>query len=54
MELLVRYCKERIAPERLLGFMQTTWEDAREPWYTDKLLPAANALNDARKWFEFN
>ena len=54
MELLVKYCKERIAPERLLGFMQTTWEDAREPWYTDKLLPAANALNDARKWFEFN
>ena len=54
MELLVKYCKERISPEHLLGFMQTTWEDAREPWFTDKLLPAADALNDARKWFEAN
>ena len=54
MELLVKYCKERISPEHLLGFMQTTWEDAREPWFTEKLLPSADALNDARKWFETN
>ena len=52
IELFVQYCKERISPERLLGFMQTTWEDAREPWYSDKLIPAANAFDRARKTFE--
>ena len=52
IELLVKYSKEHISPERLLGFMQTTWEDAREPWYTNKLVPAAKGFERAKKWFE--
>jgi hypothetical protein len=52
IELLVEYSKQMISPERLLGFMQTTWEDAREPWYGDKLVPAAHAFDRARKTFE--
>ena len=51
IELLVKYSKEHISPDHLLGFMQTTWEDAREPWYSNKLVPAANAFDRAKKSF---
>lgn len=53
-ELLVKYCKDKISPEHLLGFMQTTWEDAREPWYSNNLIPAADALYEAKRHFEEN
>lgn len=51
MEKLAVYCKEHIAPERLLGFIQTTWASV-EPKYSDKLFDGATALGDAIRAFE--
>ena len=53
MELLTQYCAERIGSDHLLGFMQTPWIltlDKNE-W---RLNQAADALADAKKWWEGN
>lgn len=51
MELLAKYCKEHIAPERLLGFIQTTWASVEDK-YRDKLFDGAVALGYAIRKFE--
>ena len=51
MEKLAEYCKKHISPERLLGFIQTTWASVEEK-YSDKLFDGATALGDAIKIFE--
>ena len=51
MEKLAEYCKKHIAPERLLGFIQTTWASVEEK-YSDRLFDGATALGDAIKIFE--
>ena len=51
MELLAKYCKEHIAPERLLGFVQTTWASVEEK-YQDKLFDGATTLGDAIRKFD--
>ena len=51
IELLARYCKEHIAPERLLGFIQTTWASVEDK-YRDKLFDGAVALGYAIRKFE--
>ena len=51
MELLVRYCKEHISPEHLLGFMQTTWE-AVEPKYAPLLTDGSEAIAAAKRIYE--
>ena len=50
IEKLAVYCKEHIAPERLLGFIQTTWASV-ERKYSDKLFDGAVALGNAIKDF---
>lgn len=51
MELLAKYCKEHIPPERLLGFIQTTWASVEEK-YQDKLFDGATTLGDAIRKFD--
>ena len=50
MEKLAVYCKEHIAPERLLGFIQTTWASVEEK-YSDRLTDGAIALGEAIRAF---
>ena len=51
MEALVQYCSERIAPERLLGFMQTPWRLFMEP-FRSAIWEAADTLAEAKNWYE--
>jgi hypothetical protein len=51
IRLLAEYCKEHIAPERLLGFIQTTWASVEDK-YKDKLLDGAITLGEAIAAFE--
>lgn len=51
IELLACYCKEHIAKERLLGFIQTTWASVEEK-YADKLFDGAYTLGDAIRGYD--
>lgn len=48
MELLVAHCSSVIAPQRLLGFLQTTWYPTVDS-ETERLVAAVEQLGDARK-----
>lgn len=50
-ELLVKYCKENISDEHLLGFMQTTWESVTPEWQ-QYLNHSTEPVKAAREWFE--
>lgn len=50
-ELLVKYCKENISDEHLLGFMQTTWESVTPEWQK-YLNRSTEPVKAAREWFE--
>ena len=50
-EKLTRYSAEHIAPDRLLGMMQTTWERITHP-YMPLHCAAATTLAAAKKWME--
>ena len=50
MEKLAEYCKKHISPERLLGFIQTTWASVEEK-YKDKLFDGAATLGETIKTF---
>jgi hypothetical protein len=50
IEKLALYCKEHISPDRLLGFIQTTWASVEEK-YKDKLFDGASTLGDAIRAF---
>ena len=50
-EKLTRYSAEHIAPDRLLGMMQTTWERITHP-YMPLHSAAATTLAAAKKWME--
>ena len=49
--LLVKYCKENISDEHLLGFMQTTWESVTPEWQ-EYLNRSTEPVKQARDWFE--
>ncbi len=51
MQLLAQYCAGRIAPERLLGFMQTPWILTVEH-NERRLNQAADALAETKQWWE--
>jgi len=46
----VRFCRERIAPERLAGFLQTVWRPTTEE-FRQKHLEAIDQVAQARKGF---
>lgn len=48
--MTVRFCRERIAPERLLGFLQTSWKPTTED-YRKKHFEAIALLKAARAEF---
>lgn len=50
-ELLVKYCKENISDQHLLGFMQTTWESVTPEWQ-EYLNRSTELVRAAREWFE--
>lgn len=50
IEKLALFCKEHISPDRLLGFIQTTWASVEEK-YKDKLFDGASTLGDAIRAF---
>lgn len=50
-ERLVKYCKENIPDEHLLGFMQTTWESVTPEW-REYLNHSTEPVKSARDWFE--
>ena len=52
-ELLVKYSKESVSDEHLLGFMQTTWEPVTSEWQ-DYLIDSTKPIKAARDWFENN
>ena len=52
-ELLVKYSKESISDEHLLGFMQTTWESVTPEW-KEYLIDSTEPIKAARDWFENN
>ena len=52
-EGLVRYCREHIAGEHLLGFMQTAWERT-DPAWMHVHQNGAETLAAAKKWYEEN
>ncbi len=49
--LLVDYCRQKIAPERLLGFLQTTWKATMEK-YRERHLQAIDQVAQAMKSLE--
>lgn len=49
-EALTKYCSEHISKERLLGFLQTSWEMNTEPYY-EKLKNCSDAFAIAKKQF---
>ena len=51
MELLVKYCKEHISKDHLIGFMQTTWAEV-EPHRLDFLIRGNEAMYDAKALYE--
>ena len=51
MEALVKYCADRISPDRLLGFMQTPWVNF-EAHNRNVLIEAADTLAAAKKAYE--
>ena len=51
LEMMAAFCKKHIAPERLVGFMQTTWESV-EPQWEDYLVRGAKSLREARRIYE--
>ncbi len=51
MDLLVKYCKEHISGDHLLGFIQTTWA-AVLPDSLGKLFDGSDALASAKRTFE--
>ena len=51
MELLVKYCKEHISKDHLIGFMQTTWAEV-EPHRLDFLIKGNEAMYDAKALYE--
>ena len=51
MELLVKYCKSHISPDRLLGFIQTTWSSV-EAHEEEKLRRGTEALVAAKELYE--
>ena len=51
LPLLVAYCKKRLTPSRLFGFMQTTWDPVLPDWQ-EELSEGARRLEEARKLFE--
>lgn len=50
-ELLVKYSKESISDNHLLGFMQTTWESVTPEW-KEYLIDSTRVIKSARDWFE--
>ena len=52
-ELLVKYSKDSISDDHLLGFMQTTWESVTSEWQ-DYLIDSTKPIKAARDWFENN
>ena len=50
MELLTRHCADRIAPERLLGFMQTPWKHTT-PENAAHLAQGVETLKQSKDWF---
>ena len=52
-EGLVRYCREHISGEHLLGFMQSAWERT-DPAWMHVHRAGAETLAAAKKWFEEN
>lgn len=53
IEKLAEYCKEHISPDRLLGFIQTTWASVEDK-YRDRLFDGATTLGDAIRKFDNN
>ena len=53
MELLVKYCKEHISKEHLLGFIQTTWMTVESP-NIDKIKAGTAAVERAKALYENN
>ena len=51
MEMLTKYCADRLDPERLLGFMQTPWVLTTEK-FERRLNAAADQIAAARRWWE--
>ena len=51
LPLLAAYCKKRLTPSRLFGFMQTTWDPVLPDWQ-EELSEGARRLEEARKIFE--
>ena len=49
----VKYSKESISDEHLLGFMQTTWESVTPEWQ-EYLIESTEPIKAARDWFENN
>ncbi len=50
-EKLVKYCKENVSDEHLLGFMQTTWESVTPEWQ-EYLNRSTKPVKRAKEWFE--
>lgn len=50
-ELLVKYSKDSISDDHLLGFMQTTWESVTPEW-KEYLIESTKPIKAAREWFE--
>lgn len=50
-EALVKYCKQNVSDEHLLGFMQTTWESVTPEW-REYLNHSTEPVKSARDWFE--
>jgi len=51
MDLLVKYCKEHISKDHLLGFIQTTWTSV-EPCNLKKLKEGTAAMVSAKRIYE--
>ncbi len=49
-KMLVDYCKDRISPEHLLGFLQTSWE-IPVPEKEHYLIESAETIGEARKLY---
>ncbi len=47
----VRFCKEHVAGNRLLGFLQTYWKPTIEE-YRDLILKGTDLTGEAKQWFE--
>ena len=51
LELLAKYCVNKISKEHLLGFAQTTWA-AVEPEWVEMLQQSADTVKAVREWYE--